>query len=383
MSQKKDYYQILGVSRSATQDEIKKAYRKLAMENHPDKHSENKAHYEKKFKEINEAYSTLSDQNKKAHYDQFGTADGFGQGGGFSGFSGGNSGGFDFNIHDIFDNFFGQGAGAGRASQKKTTRQSRGSDLRYKLDITLEEAFNGAKKTIEFSALDKCDVCNGFGSASGKKEETTCSDCNGHGVVRMQQGFFIMEQTCRRCEGSGTTIKNPCKNCNGTGLKTKTKKVIVDIPAGVNANASVKVQGAGEAGQLGGGYGDLYVVMNIKPHKLFERSGDNLHCIIPITFTKAALGGEIVLAGIDKKKITFDIPKGIQYGQQIQVKNEGMSVMNRSGKRGDLIVTVHIETPVKLSTEQESLLRQFEETIHSNSNPKSNSFFDTIKDFFS
>lgn len=390
----KDYYSILGLTKSATPDDIKKAYRKLAIANHPDKHPKEKAEYEKKFREINEAYSVLSDAAKKAQYDKFGSADGhqggFGGHGGFGGFGGGaggfGQGGFDFgDINDIFNNFFNQGGANGSSSrrrQQESTRPRRGSDLRYKIEVTLEEAFNGIRKTVEFKCLDKCGTCHGTGSSTGKREESTCSACNGHGVTRITQGFFIMEQTCSACGGTGSVIKNPCKTCRGYGMYEQTKRVDINIPQGISDGVNLKIEGAGEPGERSGPNGDLYVIVSVKRHKIFERSGNDLICEIPITFTKAALGGEVTTIGIDKRHITFDVSKGTQNGQQFAVSGEGMSIMGRPGKRGNLIVKVNIETPVKLSKKQEELLKEFESLSDPSSNPKSHGFLDSIKGLF-
>ena len=385
-----DYYKILGVDKKASQDEIKKAYRKLAIQNHPDKHPDEKDKYEAKFKEINEAYSVLSDTQKRAQYDQFGSAGGTGGGGfgsGFGGFGNGGfsqhfqQGGFDFdfdNINDIFNSFF-HGGNRSRSSAPKE-RDTSGADLKYKMDITLEDAFNCATKYAEYHTLGRCSHCNGTGSATGKKENTTCQKCKGHGSVRMQQGFFIVEQECPECEGTGQIIKSPCKYCNGSGVENITKKVEVKIPAGISDGDTIKIVGEGEAGECGGEFGDLYVVFKIKQHKIFKKNGSNLDCTIPIRFTQAALGATITILGIDKKNVSFDIPEGIQNGEQIVVRGEGMP--NRNGRRGDLFITIQVETPVKLTDEQRDLLERFEQSCNAKTNPKSESFFESIKNFF-
>jgi molecular chaperone DnaJ len=376
-----DYYKILGITKSASADEIKKAYRKLAMENHPDKHKDKKEEYEKKFRDINEAYSILSDPAKRNQYDKMGHSAFSGSGGYDSGFSGGFSSKFDFgDIHDIFDSFF-NNSGSSKATKRKM--EKKGSDLRYILEVTLEEIFTGVNKTIEFKAFDKCQTCNGFGSSLGKREDTVCSVCRGSGAMRIQQGFFIMEQTCQQCHGNGCVIANPCKVCNSLGIKQTLKKVSVSVPSGINEGMSIKINGSGEAGERGGACGDLYVVISILKHKFFQKDGNNLLCEIPIRFTQAALGAEIEIVGIDKKKISFDVPKGTQTGQKVAVKGEGLPIMGRIDKRGDLIVTLHLETPIKLTKEQEDILRKFDEVSNPSSNPKSDSFFDSIKNFFS
>lgn len=384
----RDYYEILGVKKTATADELKKAYRKLAIQNHPDKHPEAKEEYEKKFKEINEAYSVLSDPQKKAMYDRTGSADrrSAGAGGGGSGFGGFGSGfggfsndaGFDFgDINDIFNSFFGGGRSEKRQRQSVNTR---GSDLKYRMEITLEEAFNCSTKTAEYRTLGKCTHCNGSGSATGKMEQTTCPKCKGSGSIRMQQGFFIVEQTCDRCGGSGEIIGSPCKFCNGEGQEKVIKRVNVKIPAGISDGDTIKITGEGESGVRGGRNGDLYVVFNIKPHKIFKKNGTNLECRIPIRFTQAALGAEVSIIGIDRKSLILKIPAGIQNGEQIILRGEGMPT--QLGGRGNLVATIIVETPVKLTNEQKQLLQRFEEISSSSSSPNSSGFFDNLKKFF-
>ena len=379
-----NYYDILGVSKTATADELKKAYRKLAIQNHPDKHPDEKEKYEKKFKEINEAYSVLSDPNKRAMYDQTGSAEGannFGNGSGFGGFgAGGNgfSGGFDFgDINDIFNNFFGGGRSGGYTKQHVNTR---GSDLKYRMDITLEEAFNCATKTAEYRTLGTCSHCNGTGSSTGKQTNTACPKCKGHGTIRMQQGFFIVEQTCEYCGGSGETIGNPCKFCSGEGQEKTVKRVNIKIPAGISDGDTIKIRGEGENGIRGGQSGDLYVVFQIKTHKIFKKNGSNLECKVPIRFTQAALGANISIVGIDRRSLTLTIPAGTQNGEQIYLRGEGMPKQN--GGRGDLVATIIVETPVKLSSEQKALLERFEEISSAASNPNTEGFFDNLKKWF-
>ncbi|MBR1429416.1 MAG: molecular chaperone DnaJ [Rickettsiales bacterium] len=387
----KDYYAILGVSKDASADELKRAYRKLAVQNHPDKHPDEKEKYEAKFKEINEAYAVLSDPQKRQQYDQFGSADGasaggsgFGGFGGFSGFSSSSGfGGFDFgNINDIFNSFFNEGnTGGGRRSARDMEAENRGSDLKYKMDITLEEAFAGVKKFAEYNTLGKCSHCGGSGSADGRNARTQCSRCKGSGAVRTQQGFFIVEQECPECNGEGVIISNPCKYCNGDGVEKTRKKVEVQIPLGVSHGDTIRIAGEGECGTHGGQTGDLYVVFQIKPHSIFAKNGSNLECTVPIRFTQAALGAEITIKGIDKRDIKFMVNAGIQSGEQVVVRGEGMTM--RNGRRGDMIITIQVETPVKLTTEQKELLRKFDESCGASSSPKSESFFDNVKKFFS
>ncbi len=378
-----NYYDILGVDKKATQEELKKAYRKLAIQFHPDKHPDEKEKYEKKFKEINEAYSVLSDPNKRAMYDQTGSADGnnFGAGsGGFSGFGNFNSSGFsenfDFNdINDIFSSFFGK--------ERKSSRyeyDSRGSDLKYKMSITLEDAFNCSVKTAEYKTLGPCSHCNGTGSSTGKQENTTCSKCKGRGSIQMQQGFFIVEQTCNVCEGTGKILSNPCKFCNGEGQEKIVKKIDIKIPAGISDGDTVKIRNEGECGVRGGQPGDLYIVFQIQQHEIFKKNGANLECRVPIRFTQAALGAEISIIGIDRKTLLLKIPPGIQNNEQLCIRGAGMPKQN--GSRGDLIVRIVVETPVKLTPEQRDLLQKFEEISTSKSSPETENFFENLKKWF-
>lgn len=381
----KDYYQILGVSKTASQDDIKKAYRKLAIENHPDKHKTEKVKYETKFKEINEAYSVLSDVNKRSQYDNYGSADGHqsaGHGGGFGGFS---QGGFDFdfsNINEMFGDFFSRGSDSSYGRQKQKSTSSRGSDLKYTLNISLTEAFNGCKHEIEFSALSACKKCSGSGSKDGSKSSSKCKTCGGNGAIRMQKGFFIVEQTCRDCNGEGSVISNPCDVCSGAGRTNQRRKVSIDVPSGIEHETSLRLKGQGEAGENNGLSGDLYVLIKIKKHEIFTRVGSDLFCDVPIKFSTACLGGKINITGIDGHNIEVQIPKGTQNNDKISVKNQGMTIVNGS-KRGNLIINANIEIPVKLSKEQEDLLMKFESISDPKSNPKSSMFFEKLKDIFS
>ncbi len=378
---KKDYYEVLGVARNASQDEIKKAYRKLAMQYHPDRNPGNKE-AEAKFKEATEAYEVLKDDQKKAAYDQYGH-DAFGQGGGHGGFGGGHGGfeGFDFN--DIFSNFsdiFGEMGG--RQGKKRSSAQ-RGSDIRYNLEITLEEAFKGITKNITFTIAASCTTCSGSG-AEGNDKPTDCTNCKGSGKVRAQQGFFIVERTCGACAGTGQIIKNPCKTCRGEGRVNKEKTLAVKIPAGVEEGSRIRLANEGEAGTRGGQAGDLYVFMTIKKHKFFTRKNDDIHFEVPIKFTTAALGGSVEIPTIDGEKAALKIPEGTQNGDQFRMKSKGMSVMNSGGRRGDMYVKVNIETPVKLSSEERDLLQKLDKLMQgkSSSNPKSESFFKKVSDLF-
>lgn len=374
---KRDFYEVLGVGKKATADEIKKAYRKLAMQYHPDRNPGNKE-AETKFKEATEAYETLRDDQKRAAYDQYGH-DAFGQGGGFGGGGYGQGGqGFDFN--DIFSNFsdiFGD-FGNSRQSKKRSSSQ-RGSDVRYNLEISLEEAFRGVSEKITFTIPVKCEPCDGKG---GDKLED-CPTCKGTGKIRAQQGFFIVERTCTTCSGVGQIIKNPCKSCGGSGRVNKEKTLSVKIPAGVEEDNRIRLSGEGEAGVRGGQSGDLYVYISIRKHQFFTRKGDDIYFEMPIKFTTAALGGSIEIPTIDGSKAKLQINEGAQNGDQLRLKSKGMSVMNSGGRRGDMYVKVNIETPVKLSSEERELLTKLDKIMQNKaSNPKSESFFKKVSDFF-
>lgn len=377
---KRDYYEVLGVARNASPDDIKKAYRKLAMQFHPDRNPGNKE-AEAKFKEATEAYEVLKDDQKKAGYDQFGH-DAFGQGGGRGAQGGQGFEGFDFN--DIFSNFsdiFGDMGGRGQG--KKRSAAQRGSDIRYNLEISLEEAFAGVSKNISFSIPTSCTTCLGSGAQANEKP-AECSNCKGSGKVRAQQGFFIVERTCGSCSGTGQVIKNPCKTCRGEGRVNKEKTLAVKIPAGVEEGSRIRLSGEGEAGVRGGQAGDLYVFMTIKKHQFFLRKGDNIHFEVPIKFTTAALGGIIDIPTIDGDKAVLKIPEGTQNDDQFRLKSKGMSVLNAGGRRGDMYVKVAIETPVKLSSEERDLLQKLDKLMQSKkaSNPKSESFFKKVSDLF-
>ncbi len=377
---KRDYYEVLGVARNASQDEIKKAYRKLAMQYHPDRNPGNKE-AEAKFKEATEAYEVLKDDQKKAAYDQYGH-DAFGQGGGHGGFGGGQGGfeGFDFN--DIFSNFSDIFGEMGGRQGKKRSAAQRGSDIRYNLEITLEEAFKGITKNITFTIAASCTTCSGSG-AEGNEKPTDCTNCKGSGKVRAQQGFFIVERTCGACAGTGQIIKNPCKTCRGEGRVNKEKTLAVKIPAGVEEGSRIRLANEGEAGTRGGQAGDLYVFMTIKKHKFFTRKNDDIHFEVPIKFTTAALGGSVEIPTIDGEKAALKIPEGTQNGDQFRMKSKGMSVMNAGGRRGDMYVKVNIETPVKLSSEERDLLQKLDKLMTGkSSNPKCESFFKKVSDFF-
>jgi len=372
MADKRDYYEVLGLSKSAGDDEIKKAYRKLAKQYHPDMHPGDKE-AEEKFKEVNEAYAVLSDPDKKSKYDQFGHA-AFdpSMGGGGAGF--GDFGGFDFG--DIFSSFFG-GGGGGSARRNGPTR---GEDLQYRLTITFEEAAFGCKKDISYARVERCSDCGGSGAAKGTSPET-CPNCGGSGQVRTAQRtpFGVIQSThaCDNCRGTGKIVKNPCRNCNGKGYVKLTKKVSVTIPAGVDSGEYMRLSGQGNEGRNGGPAGDLLVAINVRDHQLFERDGTTLFCEIPITFVEAALGAEIevpTLTGTTK----FDIPEGTQTGTRFTVKGEGI-VSTRNGRKGDLIFEVTVEVPKNLSEKQKEALRAFAEESGQKNYQKKQSFFKKFK----
>jgi molecular chaperone DnaJ len=381
---KRDYYEILGVSRNSSADEIKKSYRKLAMQFHPDRNPGNKE-AESKFKEATEAYEVLKDDQKKSAYDQFGH-DAFSQGGGAGrGGNGGGAGMGDFDFNDIFSNFsdiFGD-FGGGRQTKKRSTAQ-RGSDIRYNLEISLEEAFRGVTEKISFSIPCSCEACKGTGAQNGDKP-TDCPTCKGSGKIRAQQGFFVVERACTTCAGAGQIIKNPCKICHGQGRVNKDKTLAVKIPAGVEEGNRIRLTSEGEAGARGGPAGDLYVYISIRKHQFFNRKGDDVHFEIPLKFTTAALGGAIEIPTIDGAKASLKIPEGSQNGDQFRLKSKGMSVINSGGRRGDMYVRINIETPVKLSSEERELLMKLDQLMNkkTTSNPKSESFFKKVGDLFS
>lgn len=373
----KDYYDILGVNKSATPSEIKKAYHKLAMQYHPDRNSENKDS-EKKFKEINEAYDVLKDQQKKSLYDQVGHAAFKNGGPSSSGFHQHySSSGFHADINDIFGDFFSDFMGSSRG-QRRTT-EIRGSDLKYNLTITLEEAFKGTNKDIGFNTEVKCTTCKGSGSPD-TVSTITCDVCKGHGITRIQQGFFALEQSCAKCGGTGKIIKNPCKICSGKGRTHQQKNLRVNIPAGIEDSTRIRLVGEGEAGIRGGNDGDLYVFVNIASHPVYKLHGVDLHCKFPISFVQAALGGELDIPNIDGEKIKINIPSGSQNNDLIKIKNKGMPKV-RSSVRGDLIAHIHVEIPKNLTKKQKELLEEFGK--ESEANPDDLSFFDKMKNLWS
>lgn len=371
MSQK-DLYEVLGVAKNASDDEIKKAYRKLAMKYHPDRNPDNKE-AEEKFKEIQKAYDVLSDTNKRAQYDQYGEAgiDPNQMGGGFGGFGGGA---FDFG--DIFSQMFGGGGGGARE------RAFQGADLRYEIQITLEEAATGLKKQITIPAHEECDVCHGSGAKAGTKPET-CPHCHGTGTINIRQAIFQLQQTCPHCRGSGQIVKEPCIKCRGAGRVKTNRTLEVSIPAGIDSGQAIRLTGQGEMGTHGAPSGDLLVFVNIKPHDIFERDGRDLHCELPISFTTAALGGEVEVPTLNGKAKTT-IPAGTQNGRRLRLRGKGITSI-RGGLQGDLYCHITVETPVNLTEKQKELLLEFEKIstgLDRPQNPHQRSFMDKLRDLF-
>ncbi len=379
MSSKRDYYDVLGVQRSVNADELKKAYRKLAMQYHPDKNPGD-AKAEEKFKEISNAYDVLQDDQKRAAYDRYGH-DAFTQGG--MGGSNMNSGaGFDFNssFADIFEDLFGMGGqSGGRRGQANANAATRGADLRYNMTITLEEAFKGKQETIKITTSVACEACSGSGGEKGTKP-MTCSTCQGQGRVRASQGFFTVERTCPTCQGLGKVIKDPCRVCAGSGRMRKEKKLAVNVPAGVEEGTRIRLTGEGEAGVRGGTAGDLYIFLSIQPHDLFKRDGNDIHCSIPLKMTTATLGGAIEVPTIDGGRVKVTIPEGTQNGHQFRLRGKGMSIL-RSSSRGDMYIHAEVETPVRLNKKQKELMKEFDKSSEGTS-PEADSFFARMKDFW-
>ncbi|MDJ1016015.1 MAG: molecular chaperone DnaJ [Paracoccaceae bacterium] len=372
---KRDYYEVLGVGKGASADEIKKAYRQKAKALHPDRNAD-KPDAEAQFKEANEAYEVLKDDEKKAAYDRFGHA-------AFEGGMGGRPGGFggqgDFAsaFSDVFDDLFGDIMGGGRRGGGQ--RAVRGSDLRYNLRISLEDAFQGMQKSIQVPTAVTCDVCDGTGSEAGA-EPTTCPTCSGMGKVRAQQGFFTVERTCPTCSGMGQIIKNPCKTCGGAGRVEKDRSLSVNIPAGVETGTRIRLAGEGEAGLRGGPSGDLYIFIEVREHALFQRDGTNLYCRVPVSMTSAAMGGDIEVPTIDGGRSRVKVPAGSQSGRQMRLRSKGMPAL-RGGPAGDMFIELAVETPVNLTGRQKELLREFEKLSEEN-NPESTGFFKKVKTFW-
>ncbi|NRD72750.1 molecular chaperone DnaJ [Shewanella sp. VB17] len=370
---KRDYYEVLSVGRDASEREIKKAYKRLAMKFHPDRNPDDKG-AEASFKEVKEAYEILTDGDKKAAYDQFGHAGvdpNRGRGG---------NGDFGDVFGDVFGDIFGGGSRRGGGGQRQAAR---GSDLRYNLELSLEEAVKGLTKELRIPKLTSCDVCDGSGAKKGTSP-TTCGTCHGQGQVQMRQGFFAVQQACPTCHGRGKIIKDPCNSCHGEGRVEKSKTLSVKIPAGVDNGDRVRLSGEGEAGEFGAPSGDLYVQVSVREHAIFVRDGNNLYCEVPISFGKAALGGEIEVPTLDGK-VNLKIPSETQTGRMFRMRSKGVKSV-RSHAVGDLLCKVVMETPVKLSDRQKELLREFDETLTGSSSkkhsPKAEGFFDGVKKFF-
>ena len=368
---KRDYYEILGVSRDASQDEIKKSYRRLAMKFHPDRNKDD-AEAEGKFKEAKEAYEVLKDDDKRAAYDRFGHDGLRGAAGGTGGFS---AEGFS----DIFGDVFGDIFGGGRRGASQVFR---GADLGYELRLDLERAVTGDSVTIDVPTQVSCDSCGGSGAEKGS-DPVKCSTCGGVGQVRMQQGFFSIQQTCPACKGAGTVITDPCKSCHGRGRVSRTKTLNVKVPAGVDDGDRIRLSGEGEVGRNGGPPGDLYVEVRVTPHKIFERDGADLSCEVPVSFATATLGGEVQLPTLDGH-VSLKIPAGTQSGKVFRLRGKGVTTV-RDPRKGDLFARVAVETPVNLTSEQEALLRQFEELVSAGGdrhNPRARGWLETVKRFF-
>jgi molecular chaperone DnaJ len=371
---KQDFYEILGVAKSADAEDLKRAYRKLAMQWHPDRNPGDKS-AEHKFKDINEAYDVLKDDQKRAAYDRFGHAafENGSRGPGDGGFAGGFSGGFA----DIFEEMFGA-MGSGRRTQGGPTH---GSDLRYNIEVSLEDAFRGKQTTIRVASFGHCDTCKGSGAEPGSRP-ASCRTCQGHGRVRAQQGFFTIERTCPTCQGSGQIIEKPCKGCGGQGRVRREKTLSVNIPAGVEDGTRIRLAGEGEVGVHGAAPGDLYIFISIGAHSIFQRDGANIFCRVPIPFTTAALGGAIEVPTVEGSRTRITVPAGTQSGHQFRLRSKGMTVL-RSPARGDMYVQAIVETPVNLSKRQQELLREFEKAgDNGKTNPESEGFFARVKEFF-
>ncbi len=380
---KKDFYEALGVAKNASDDEIKKAYRKLAMKYHPDRNQGDKAkEAEEKFKEIKEAYEILSDSNKRAAYDRFGHAGVDPNMAGARGGPGGEGfGGFADAFGDIFGDIFG-GAMGGAAGRGGRSAAFRGADLRYNMEITLEQAAKGFATDIRVPSWDSCETCHGSGAKPGTSPKT-CGTCGGSGAVRMTQGFFSIQQTCPTCHGSGKVIAEPCTSCHGEGRIKKNKVLEVNIPAGIDEGQRIRLGGKGEPGMNGGPPGDLYVEIRIKPHEVFQRDGDDLHCEVPVSLVTAALGGDVEVATLGEK-VSINVPEGTQSGKTFRLRGKGIKGV-RSSVPGDLYCHVNVETPVRLNDRQKKLLREFEASLKEGGgkhSPQTKGFMDKMKGFF-
>lgn len=373
MATKQDFYATLGVARDASAEDLKKAYRKLAMQFHPDRNPGDKA-AEAKFREVSEAYEVLKDDQKRGAYDRFGHA-AFEQAGGGAGFAGGFN--FEGGLGDIFEGLFGEMTGRGRG------RSRAGSDLRTQVEIDLGDAFAGMKTAIRIPTRVKCEVCDGSGSESKSRDSATCGTCRGQGKVRAQQGFFLVERTCPTCGGTGKVVKNACKVCQGSGTVEGERTLQVAIPAGVEDGTRIRLAGEGEAGPQGAPPGDLYVHVGVRPHEIFQRDGANVYCRVPLPLSRAALGGEIEVPSIDGSRAKVKIPAGTQTGDQFRLRAKGFSVL-RSTERGDMYIQVAVETPQNLTRRQRELLEEFEREGdgHATGSPESEGFFAKVAKFF-
>ena len=372
---KRDYYDVLGIKRGAGDSDIKSAFRRLAKEHHPDRNPGD-ASAEQKFKEINEAYEVLKDEQKRAAYDQFGHA-AF-EGGGPRG-PGGFGPDFSSSMSDIFDDLFGEFMGGRRGGRQRSARE-RGADLRYNMEITLAEAFVGKQAQIRVPTSVTCETCSGSGARAGSRP-TTCQTCGGAGKVRASQGFFTIERTCPACQGRGETIDDPCPACHGHGRVTKERTLAVSIPPGVEDGTRIRLAGEGEAGQRGGPTGDLYIFLSIKPHEFFQRDGADIFCRVPIAMTTAALGGNVDVPTVEGNRVRMPVPSGTENGKQFRLKGKGMPVL-RSKVHGDMYIQVEVETPKNLSRKQRELLEEFERESNKETNPASSGFFARVKEFF-
>ncbi|WP_376709513.1 molecular chaperone DnaJ [Pseudochrobactrum lubricantis] len=375
---KVDYYETLGVVRTADDKVIKTAYRKLAMQYHPDRNP-NDAEAERKFLELGEAYDVLKDPQKRAAYDRFGHAafeNGGGGAGGFGGFGGGGFGAGGF--ADIFEDIFGDVMGGGR--NRRSGGRERGADLRYNMEVTLEEAYAGKTAQISVPGSISCEECTGTGAKKGT-QPVTCTTCGGAGRVRVAQGFFSVERTCHTCNGRGQMIKDPCPKCDGAGRISQERNLSVNIPAGIEDGTRIRLTGEGEAGTRGGPSGDLYIFLSIKPHEFFQRDGSDLYCKVPISMATAALGGQFEVATLDGTQTRVKVPEGTQNSKQFRLKGKGMPVL-RQQTTGDLYIQIAIETPQNLSKRQRELLEEFEQISSKENSPQSTGFFSRMKEFF-
>jgi molecular chaperone DnaJ len=383
MSAKRDYYEVLGISKSASKDEIKKAYRKLAMQHHPDKNPGN-AESEAKFKEASHAADILMDDQKRQMYDRVGHA--AEQGGGGGGFGGGFQGGQDFgDLGDIFGDIFGDilggqrrgGGGGGRGRSR--SRAMAGDDLQTEMFVAFDEAAFGVEKEIQITRSCQCETCSGTGAKKGSGP-VTCETCHGHGEIRRQQGFFTIAQPCPRCHGSGQMIKDPCETCSGRGRNKKREKLSVKVPAGIDEGQRLKLSGQGDSGSNGGPAGDLYVMIHLQEHEFFKREEYDVLCEVPISFSQAALGSEIEVPTLGGR-VSMKVPEGTQSGQKMKLRNKGITKLGGYGF-GDQIITIHVETPTKLSKEQKEIFKQMQELEQNSSNPMTKGFFDRVKELF-